>query len=114
MWRALGYELYQPPSPSSQPDRNRNQSREPPRQVQIEGRSSEETILNQEVLVPRVDSETTKLVQAGIQMATVDEATNVERKRSHGIGGAGNMRLPSVVAAAQDAPAASKEEGTFS
>ncbi|KAK1068238.1 hypothetical protein LTR12_001180 [Friedmanniomyces endolithicus] len=35
--------------------------------------------------------------------ATTAKAT-IERRRSHGIGGAGNMHLPSVSKKAQDAP----------
>ncbi|RMZ02293.1 hypothetical protein D0864_03244 [Hortaea werneckii] len=49
-------------------------------------------------------------------MSTNDEATVIQpddHKRSYGRGGAGNMRLPSVVAAAQDEPELAKEAGTF-
>ncbi|KAI7270351.1 hypothetical protein KC345_g7457 [Hortaea werneckii] len=45
-------------------------------------------------------------------MSTNDEATVIQpddHKRSYGRGGAGNMRLPSVVAAAQDEPELAKE-----
>ncbi|KAI6873405.1 hypothetical protein KC338_g1572 [Hortaea werneckii] len=45
-------------------------------------------------------------------MSTSDEATVIQpddHKRSYGRGGAGNMRLPSVVAAAQDEPELAKE-----
>ncbi|RMY64002.1 hypothetical protein D0864_04578 [Hortaea werneckii] len=48
-------------------------------------------------------------------MSTNDEATVIQpddHKRSYGRGGAGNMRLPSVVAAAQDEPELAKEAGT--
>ncbi|KAI7146346.1 hypothetical protein KC316_g13136 [Hortaea werneckii] len=46
-------------------------------------------------------------------MSTTDEAIVIQpddHKRSYGRGGAGNMRLPSVVAAAQDEPELAKEE----
>lgn len=49
-------------------------------------------------------------------MSTNDEATVIQpddHKRSYGRGGAGNMRLPSVVAAAQDEPELAKEAGTY-
>ncbi|RMX71903.1 hypothetical protein D0869_15160 [Hortaea werneckii] len=49
-------------------------------------------------------------------MSTTDEAIVIQpddHKRSYGRGGAGNMRLPSVVAAAQDEPELAKEEGTL-
>ncbi|KAI7328963.1 hypothetical protein KC315_g6382 [Hortaea werneckii] len=45
-------------------------------------------------------------------MSTNDEAIVIQpddHKRSYGRGGAGNMRLPSVVAAAQDEPELAKE-----
>ncbi|RMZ29865.1 hypothetical protein D0859_06048 [Hortaea werneckii] len=45
-------------------------------------------------------------------MSTTDEATVIQpddHKRSYGRGGAGNMRLPSVVAAAQDEPELARE-----
>ncbi|RMX84464.1 hypothetical protein D0867_15981 [Hortaea werneckii] len=47
-------------------------------------------------------------------MSTNDEAVVIQpddHKRSYGRGGAGNMRLPSVVAAAQDEPELAKEAG---
>ncbi|RMY44744.1 hypothetical protein D0865_10357 [Hortaea werneckii] len=50
-------------------------------------------------------------------MSTNDEAIVIQpddHKRSYGRGGAGNMRLPSVVAAAQDEPELAKEAGTSS
>lgn len=50
-------------------------------------------------------------------MSTNDEAIVIQpddHKRSYGRGGAGNMRLPSVVAAAQDEPELAKEAGTYS
>ncbi|KAI7377575.1 hypothetical protein KC336_g19525 [Hortaea werneckii] len=45
-------------------------------------------------------------------MSTNDEAIVIQQddhKKSYGRGGAGNMRLPSVVAAAQDEPEIAKE-----
>lgn len=51
------------------------------------------------------------------KMSTNDEAIVIQpddHKRSYGRGGAGNMRLPSVVAAAQDEPELAKEAGTYS
>jgi len=59
---------------------------------------------------PRVDSDDT-LVNGRTTMANTDETNEIERKRSHGIGGAGNMRLKSAVDAALDAPDPPKEDG---
>lgn len=92
--------------------------RQPPTQPQQQqqrrkrSRVSEDTLVSNGPGFSRVDSNET-LVEQRKDMANADEVTAaaIERVRSYGIGGAGNMRMASAVKAAQDAPPAAKQEG---
>lgn len=74
-----------------------------PLQTVCRSQRSQDTLAN-DIPLQRIDSEDTLVVADNMPAASEPIAIQGERRRSYGIGGAGNMRLPSEVKALMDSP----------